>query len=458
MTANGQKRFMRDFAHRLRQKPPGALYLFLDEADEFLPQEKVKGTGGAATDTNLFGDLKWMVRRGRLNGFRVVMITQRPAEIAKAVLTQIETLVAHRLTAPQDRKAIEEWVKGHADPDAHKEVLSSLASLEKGVAWVWAPDLDILTKAKMPQIETFDSGRTPEPGEIEVAPPALADLDLSAIEASLAAVVEEAKANDPKALKAEVARLTRELAAASKGVAPSWPDQRELVKTLTAELEENCAAMERLTANAKELQRRQETALAALSGESVPIPAVTAPQRRPAPAPAPVQRQPAPVREARQREDDSIPPGTRSTLGVLASTYPAGMTPGQLAARVGIKKKGSTFSAYKSRLRTAGLIEERDGLLFATERGVGLIGDVEPLPAPGPELARSWASKLPGTGALVEHLLLVYPTWADREELADALGINRSGSTLSAYISRLSTAGVIEKSGASIRLSDAVMA
>src|SRR5207237_9729666 len=117
-----------------------------------------------------------------------------------------------------------------------------------------------------------------------------------------------------------------------------------------------------------------------------------------------------------------------------------------------------TFSAYQGRLRTAGLIEERDGLLFATERGVGLIGDVEPLPAPGPELARSWASKLPGTGALVEHLLLVYPTWADREELADALGINRSGSTLSAYISRLSTAGVIEKSGASIRLTGAVMA
>src|SRR5207237_4855537 len=131
--------FMRDFAHRLRPKPPGALYLLLDEAEEFLPQEKVKGTGGAATDTNLFGDLKWMVRRGRLNGFRVVMITQRPAEIAKAVLTQIETLVAHRLTAPQDRKAIEEWVKGHADPDAHKEALSSLASLEKVGAGVWGP-------------------------------------------------------------------------------------------------------------------------------------------------------------------------------------------------------------------------------------------------------------------------------------------------------------------------------
>lgn len=264
MTANGQKRFMRDFAHRLRKKPPGALYLFLDEADEFLPQEKVKGAG-VGTDLNLFGDLKWMVRRGRLNGFRVTMITQRPAEIAKAVLTQIETLVAHRLTAPQDRRAVEEWVKGHADPDAHREVLASLASLEKGVAWVWAPDLGILSKSKMPPITTFDSGRTPEPGEAELTPPALADLDLSAIKASLATVEAEAKSNDPRALKAEVARLSRELLKAQRATvpAPPAPPPKQVI-TNTADLE---AARKD---GVREGIARAQQALAAL-GEGKPL-------------------------------------------------------------------------------------------------------------------------------------------------------------------------------------------
>ena len=133
------------------------------------------------------------------------------------------------------------------------------------------------------------------------------------------------------------------------------------------------------------------------------------------------------------------------------------MTRGQIAARVGIKKKGSTFSAYMSRLRTAGLIEEREGLIFASELGASSVGEVEPLPQPGPDLARSWARKLPGTGPIVESLLASHPAWRERAEIADEMNINPGGSTLSAYISRLSTAGVIEKSGQSIRLSAEVM-
>lgn len=142
---------------------------------------------------------------------------------------------------------------------------------------------------------------------------------------------------------------------------------------------------------------------------------------------------------------------------VLARVYPAGMTSGQLAARVGIKKKGSTFSAYKSRLRTAGLIEERGGLIFASKAGAAAIGDVEPLPDPGPALARSWAAKLHGTAPVVEYLLERHPAWVDRAQLAADLGINPQGSTISAYISRLFTAGVVAKDGPMIRLTDEVM-
>src|SRR6185312_8377939 len=112
------------------------------------------------------------------------------------------------------------------------------------------------------------------------------------------------------ALKAEVVRLTRELASANKAAQnipeniPTWPDQRELVAQLSAELTESTAAIERLTAVSTELQRRQQAALAALGGESVTIPVAPTPQRRVAPAPTPMQRQPAPVREVRQSDGE----------------------------------------------------------------------------------------------------------------------------------------------------------
>lgn len=217
MTGGAQRRFMTAFAHRVREekisRDPAAFYLILDEADEFLPQTLQPDM------MNLFGDLKWMVRRARVRGVRVMMVTQRPAEIAKSVLTQIETLIVHRLTAPQDRKAIEEWVKGHSDPGAAKEVLSSLASLDRGEAWIWAPDLDILKRSRIPANRSYDSSATPDASTGPVTAPALASLDLSAIRSAMVQDPEQqgkpqkAKAADGAALSAlnnEIAVLTSE--------------------------------------------------------------------------------------------------------------------------------------------------------------------------------------------------------------------------------------------------------
>jgi hypothetical protein len=42
----------------------------------------------------------------------VIAITQRPAALHKHGLSQADTLIALKLVAPQDRKAVEEWIKG----------------------------------------------------------------------------------------------------------------------------------------------------------------------------------------------------------------------------------------------------------------------------------------------------------------------------------------------------------
>lgn len=173
------RRFMAKFVATLKNSPPRARYLVIDEADEFMPEN----VGGG--DSHLFGDLKWIVRRGRNEGWRVMMVTQRPQDIAKSVLTQCETMVIHTLVAPQDRKAIEEWVKGNAEAGQAKEVLGSLARLQTGEAWIWSPRRNLLLRAQLPANRSADSSRTPEAGDELAALDRLLPADIEAIRAAL---------------------------------------------------------------------------------------------------------------------------------------------------------------------------------------------------------------------------------------------------------------------------------
>lgn len=454
MTVGERTAFFTAFAQTLLRRNKGPLRLVVDEAHLFAPQGRVADPRSG----EMLHAANNLVSLGRSIGLRIVLISQRPAKLHKDSLTQVETLVAMRVIAPQDRRAIEDWIGEWADPAKGKEIIASLPSLPTGDAWIWSPEAGVLKREHFPLASTYDSGKAPSGEE---GAPELQPLDLEAVSALLDKAAADIKANDPRALKAEVARLSRELAAVSKqapGAAPAWPDQREQVRQLTEELAATSAALERLTASANELQRRHKLAAAALGGESVHIPAVTTPQRRIAPTPAPVQRQPVPAREPRHSEGNgAVPHGCAKPLAALAGVYPAGMTEAQWATSAGYKRTGGTWQAYKGRLRGAGLIESRGGLWFATEVGAGAVGDVELPPSPGPDLARWWAGKIHGTPKVVEALLEAWPHALTKDELAERIGMTASGGSFGAYISRLRSPGLIEQDGGGIRLSPEVM-
>jgi hypothetical protein len=92
------------------------------------------------------------------------MITQRPQKLHKDTLTSADTLIAMRVLAPHDREAVEAWVKGCGDPKQGKEVLNSLANMQRGEGWVWYPEGGFLERMKFPAIKTFDSSATPTDG------------------------------------------------------------------------------------------------------------------------------------------------------------------------------------------------------------------------------------------------------------------------------------------------------
>lgn len=205
-----QNRFVTDFAERLYRAKAEArtsLHLFLDEADSFAPQRPMPG------EQRMLGALEAIVRRGRSRGLGMTMISQRPAVLNKNVLTQCDLLIALRVVGIQDHKALAEWTSINGTEAQRKSFLTDLPSLPTGTAFFWSPSwLNIFEKGEVLKRRTFDSSQTPVPGKVTAAPK-LAAVDIAALSAEILATVETSKANDPKALRAEIAKLEAKLSA-----------------------------------------------------------------------------------------------------------------------------------------------------------------------------------------------------------------------------------------------------
>jgi ribosome-binding protein aMBF1 (putative translation factor) len=177
-----QARLVADLLDYLFTHNRDPLWLILEEADAFAPQQPMGEL------TRVLGEVDRIARRGRNFGFRLISITQRPAKLNKDVLTQLSTLIALGITSPQDRDAIKAWVAGNADRDQAKKVYDSLAKLAVGEGWIWAPDHDLLERVKFPAIRTLDTSKTPKAGDERINAPVLASADLTKITKQIEAI------------------------------------------------------------------------------------------------------------------------------------------------------------------------------------------------------------------------------------------------------------------------------
>lgn len=81
------------------------LIVFIDESHQFL--NKVIGDEISKMNLNAFGDI---AKEGRKYGLNVVIATQRPRDIPEDVLSQIGTLIVHRLTNEKDQEIVKKAV------------------------------------------------------------------------------------------------------------------------------------------------------------------------------------------------------------------------------------------------------------------------------------------------------------------------------------------------------------
>jgi hypothetical protein len=216
-----RRRFMAAFSEALYEANEEPLHLVLDKADLWAPQRPIKGW------ESLLGHIEEVVRRGRVRGFIPWLITQRPAVVHKDVLSQADILIAMKLTASQDRDAIGAWIEGQADRQEGKRILGDLPRLQRGEGYLWAPGHGILDRVEFPAIRTFDSSRTPKRGERLATPGTLAEVDLTAIVAALAAVETE-DPGKPKEDRRRQVELERKLAASKARIEQLEQENHEL--------------------------------------------------------------------------------------------------------------------------------------------------------------------------------------------------------------------------------------
>lgn len=429
-TKAAERRFMLAFLTALYKHTTGEpLHVIFDEADMWSPQRLLDKEGEAA---KLLGMMETIVRRGRVKGFIPWLISQRPAVISKDVLSQVDGLIAFKLTSSQDRDAIGDWVEGQADKQKWREIWASLPTMERGQGVVWIPGRGILTTEQFPLKETFDSSRTPKRGEAVKRTAELKPLDLGALKERLATVETEAKANDPKALRAEIARLKRDAAkpvvqvdqgaveaAEKRGHATGWNDAMQTVRASVDQ------AANALTALQHAVHERKYVAAAPVM-QDAPRPIIK----------APTARSTGPANAA-------LPKGERACLIAIAQ-HTNGVRREQLTVLTGYKR--SSRDAYLQRLKERCLIEQSGDRITANDAGISALGsDYEPLPT-GAALQAYVLARLPeGERRVLEVLIAAYPNQVERADIDAATGYQRS--SRDAYLQRLGARELIETVG-----------
>ncbi len=459
-TKASERRVMLGLLTALYQSASGEpVHLVFDEADEWAPQTVYDKDGEAM---KLKGRMSDIVRRGRVKGFIPWLITQRPAVIAKDVLSQADGLVAMRLISSQDRAALDAWVGGQADETDARNVRKLLPTLERGTGLVWIPGRGVMASGAFPQKITFDSSRQLKRGEKRHGL-AIRPLDIEGLRHRLAEVEQEAKANDPAALKAEIERLTKALSISSptneaakvdsaalesarrearaEGVRVGKSAALAAMKVLWSTAGQNLAAIADIVERAHAMEA-DEIAPAAH--------AETMKSGQPATSPKPVASHPERVRPSMPAREPAEAAGSTGALSrselkileALAALAAFGFGEAeraQLASFAGYSKGGGRFANLLGGLRSQGFIEYRATLIALTDAGRGA--------APSPDLALPARTRLaPVLDASQAKVLDALPrdgTAIPRVSVAEASGYDAGGGRFANILGSLRTLGVI---------------
>jgi hypothetical protein len=445
-------RFVAEFCEELyslkkAEPSPAATHVFFEEAHIIAPQNTRFDVKGGYV-ARMLGAVEDIVRMGRNCGIGCTLIDQRPASVNKDVSSQVECMLALGVNDNRDRKAIKEWVQ-EQDAAGEREIEDVLPGLAQGEGFFWSPSwLRKFERVHVTKLETFDSSATVKIGAGKTrAPGQITPVDVAALTDAFKAAVDTAQANDPARLRAQVATLQRELAAAKKAPpAPAPPAAPVEVEVLPAALMKHAGTYADLRTQLVDVVGRATGFLALVEGlvqaegKRSSRKVATAPPRaphgradahgvahgRPARAAARGPRRDAHGRQARRRVhrrpqgDRPAHVGRHARAAVRAHRLQE-VEPRHLLA-----------AAALGRVRGAGRRDPpRDGCGHGRPRA-----NFEPLPTGG-ALREYWMSQLgEGERRVLEVVVTAYPNAIERDTISDATQYKKS--SRDTYLQKLS--------------------
>lgn len=485
MTVGARTRFFAGFAETLLRRNRAPLHLIIDESHLFAPQGRVADPASA----KMLHAANNLISLGRARGLRVVLISQRPAKLHKDSLTQAHSLIVMKLIAPQDRDAARAWIEGQPDAKRGEEVMASLAGLQTGHGWLWAPEIDVLSRISFPKITTFDSFRAPD--DAVDAPFSLPALDTNDIKAKLEAVAAEVVANDPAALKKRIADLEAQIAQAPEADADLEQSRREAFAAEIAAAEQR--GFERAAAVISELRakvlketmtisaavqnlERYEPDIESGSPPALPHGADTPPRTRPPQRREPaatsgikfgfaVNENPIPLASGRVEgrritghNNRVLTPAQLRIIDALAWQQSMGVTQcdrESLAFLAQASPKSSSYANNLGSLRTGGFVEYHGGKIALTDFGRRSARTPDRRLTHA-DIMRGVLDRLvPAQGRIITHVAKVYPRDIARPALAQAVGASATSSSFANNLGRLRSLGlIVYRDGGKVRADD----
>jgi hypothetical protein len=448
-------RFAKDFAARffyLKKASPSPVHIFIEEAQEFIPQNTQKG------EEQMLHVWQRMIRLGRNFGIGVTMISQRPQDVNKKALNQAECVFAFQLTGLHERKAVKDWI---SDKGLDENLIESLPSLPPGHAHVWSPEwLKINEVVSIGAKTTYAAGTTPTSSSKAIETKPLAAADFEKLTASMTTVIEASKANDPRELKKKIAELEKQVK--SVGLNPS-SKQIELAVDLAVKkrdfhhqsvikiYKKGFDELQSIAIKAhKTLSEVLALALPAIDSPSTATTALVGDQAKKYEYAKLSDREPRIQKLLAQRPNgtgsgETMPKAERKILIVLAQRHPSTTGKKQLAVIAEYKHSGGGFNNALGALRNKQYIVGSDPIEI-TDEGLTALGEYEALPT-GLDLVRHWQSQFPkAEKTILDVLIDHYPKALTKTELAEESGYESSGGGFNNALGRLRTYELIDGS------------
>ena len=450
----GVQKFFNDFAPALMKKMRGVVYLIVEEAHEFAPKER----SGIGAENMAIHWAKKLATAGRSKGIRMMVLTQRTQALHNALLGSCDTMIAHRLTAPADQEPVKKWLKANVSKEIFEEVSASMSSLKTGSGWICSGEAQVAALVQFPKISTYDNSATPT-GEMADLDVRTATVDTARLRAIIGDAVKQEAEDDPRTLRAEIARLTALTKSQAAAAAPTADpaaiaaaEQRgysrgfteagrqasisfEALKQLAATTVRTFADSFQANVRGEQIDFNQPPPLGSPAANSP----VTAPTRAPIQTPsqnlAAVRAKASPAASG----DGRVSPTVRKILDVIHRSNPVALSFDAASLRAGVSRRSSAYRAYREQVEASPEVVQRGDGRFASASGFS-----EPV-GPGIDPIEEFAAKLPPSYARMLRSIAAAARPVTKEQIAAMADISPTSSGLGAGLSELIALSLIER-------------